>query len=107
MAKYALINVYGKEKGDIMLGAEVAQLRKARVKRAESEDYVEPTIPVQVLLEIIGLEKENEMQKSNEKLLGLYERYGVTKEDIQTVARVFEERMNGKSIEEDKERYER
>ena len=47
------------------------------------------------------------MQKSNEKLLGLYERYGVTKEDIQTVARVFEERMNGKSIEEDKERYER
>ena len=107
MAKYALINVYGKEKGDIMLGAEVAQLRKARVKRAESEDYVEPTIPVQVLLEIIGLEKENEMQKNNEKLLGLYERYGVTKEDIQTVARVFEERMNGKSIEEDKERYER
>ena len=107
MAKYALINVYGKEKGDIMLGAEVAQLRKARIKRAESEDYIEPTIPVQVLLEIIGLEKENEMQKSNEKLLGLYERYGVTKEDIQTVARVFEERMNGKSIEEDKERYER
>ena len=107
MAKYALINVYGKEKGDIMLGAEVTQLRKARVKRAESEYYVEPTIPVQVLLEIIGLEKENEMQKSNEKLLGLYERYGVTKEDIQTVARVFEERMNGKSIEEDKERYER
>ena len=107
MAKYALINVYGKEKGDIMLGAEVTQLRKARVKRAESEDYVEPTIPVQVLLEIIGLEKENEMQKNNEKLLGLYERYGVTKEDIQTVARVFEERMNGKSIKEDKERYER
>lgn len=107
MAQYALINVYGKEKGDIMLGAEVAQLRKARIKRAESEDYIEPTIPVQVLLEIIGLEKENEMQKSNEKLLGLYERYGVTKEDIQTVARVFEERMNGKSIEEDKERYER
>lgn len=107
MAQYALINVYGKGKGDIMLGAEVAQLRKARIKRAESEDYIEPTIPVQVLLEIIGLEKENEMQKSNEKLLGLYERYGVTKEDIQTVARVFEERMNGKSIEEDKERYER
>lgn len=107
MAQYALINVYGKEKSDIMLGAEVAQLRKARIKRAESEDYIEPTIPVQVLLEIIGLEKENEMQKSNEKLLGLYERYGVTKEDIQTVARVFEERMNGKSIEEDKERYER
>lgn len=107
MAQYALINVYGKEKGDIMLGAEVAQLRKARIKRAESENYIEPTIPVQVLLEIIGLEKENEMQKSNEKLLGLYERYGVTKEDIQTVARVFEERMNGKSIEEDKERYER
>ena len=107
MAKYALINVYGKEKGDIMLGAKVTQLRKARVKRAESEDYVEPTIPVQVLLEIIGLEKENEMQKNNEKLLGLYERYGVTKEDIQTVARVFEERMNGKSIKEDKERYER
>ena len=47
------------------------------------------------------------MQKNNEKLLGLYERYGVTKEDIQAVARVFEERMNGKSIEEDKERYER
>ena len=107
MAQYALINVYGKEKGDIMLGAEVAQLRKARIKRAESENYIEPTIPVQVLLEIIGLEKENEMQKNNEKLLGLYERYGVTKEDIQTVARVFEERMNGKSIEEDKERYER
>ena len=58
-------------------------------------------------MEIIGLEKENEMQKNNEKLLGLYERYGVTKEDIQAVARVFEERMNGKSIEEDKERYER
>ena len=107
MAQYALINVYGKEKGDIMLGEEVAQLRKARIKRAESENYIEPTIPVQVLLKIIGLEKENEMQKSNEKLLGLYERYGITKEDIQTVARVFEERMNGKSIEEDKERYER
>ena len=107
MAQYALINVYGKDKSEITSGEEVAQLRKARIKRAESEDYIEPTIPVQVLLEIIGLEKENEMQKSNEKLLGLYERYGVTKEDIQTVTRVFEERMNGKSIEEGKERYER
>lgn len=106
MAERILMKVYGRTKEEIISGEEVSQLRSERIKRTrENGEYTEEHLPVNDLFDLIGLSqnKEQDEEKENskvDKLLKLYESYGITEEDIKSVTRVFSERVKITNREE-------
>lgn len=106
MAERILMKVYGRTKEEIISGEEVSQLRSERIKRTrENGEYTEEHLPVSDLFDLIGLSqnKEQDEEKENskvDKLLKLYESYGITEEDIKSVTRVFSERVKITNREE-------
>ena len=106
MAERILMKVYGRTKEEIISGEEVSQLRSERIKRTrENGEYTEEHLPVNDLFDLIGLaqNKEQDEEKENskvDKLLKLYESYGITEEDIKSVTRVFSERVKITNREE-------
>ena len=99
MSKQILTNIYGKSKEDIIEGQEVRQLSDERKRKTyEQGEYTEQHLPLETLLEIVGIEASKEKSTPetkkdyNDKLKTLYERYKITTEDVRSVGRVFAER---------------
>lgn len=103
MAEQILIKVYNKRKEELSKTSNVRQLRYARIEaNKENLEFNENHLPLDELFDVIGLDSEEiesniKDNKKTEILMKWYKQYGVTKEDIENITRMFVQRMKGES----------
>lgn len=99
LAEQILLKVYHKSKNEISKHSKVRMLRNARIEaNEENPKFVEPHLPLNELFEIINLDSEEiesniKDNRKTEILMNWYKEYGVTKEDIENITRMFVQRM--------------
>lgn len=83
LAREILINVYGMHDDEITAGEEVNMLRNVRIEKQKEGEYTEPHLPLNKRLEIYGItEIQKDIDKKN-KLLGIYRRLGIRREEVE------------------------
>ena len=109
MAEQILKKIYNISEEEISKINKVKQLRYVRIEaNKENPNYVEPHLPLSDLLEIINLDS-NEIEsnikdnKKTEILMNWYKEYGVTKEDVENITRMFTQRVQENNFHNKKE----
>ena len=109
MAEQILKKIYNIGEEEISKTNKVKQLRYVRIEaNKENPNYVEPHLPLSDLLEIINLDS-NEIEsnikdnKKTEILMNWYKEYGITKEDVENITRMFIQRVQENNSHNKKE----